>query len=378
LTLASAAALYCLAEILMNGERRNVRRYWVGLSIAQAAIMLTHNTATVFFPLALNLAIGGAIFWKYWQGGVSSWPALNDANFERQWLRGQLLALILWLPWAIPFILQVALVDNEFWIQPPTLDVVLFTLHNFNFAFLPDWIPLLPVWNLLYWLLAGLGAVYLARQTPARFLFLLSLFLTPFLSELLVSLRRPIFYERTLIWTTLPYYMLLAVGLRQLGWLLRLPGATILRSVQAGVLVLTLLFSSLGLFTYYFFFDKEDWSKAAGYVAESAQPGDVILFNATWVQIPFAYYYRHYQTDNELRGLPVDLFDRGVLEPKMTEADVPYMHNLLAGRARIWLVYSHDWYTDPDRIIPRELAKLMRQTDQQQFVGLQVLRYETK
>jgi 4-amino-4-deoxy-L-arabinose transferase-like glycosyltransferase len=378
LTLAAAAAFYGLAEILMNRDRRDVRRYWIGLSVAQAAVMLTHNTATVFFPLALNLAVGGALFWKYWQGGVSSWPALNDASFERQWLRGQLLAFVLWLPWAIPFVIQVALVDNEFWIQPPTLGVALFTLHNFNFAFLPDWIPAPPIWNLLYWLLAGLGGFYLVRQAPARFFLLLSLFLTPFIGELLVSLRRPIFYERTLIWTTLPYYMLLAWGVRQMGELLRMPSVTILRSIQAGVLALLLLFSSLGLFTYYFFFDKEDWAKAAGYVAESAQPGDVILFNATWVQIPFAYYYRHYQTDSELRGLPVDLFDRGVLEPKMTEADVPYMYNLLAGKRRAWLVYSHDWYTDPDQIIPRELDKLMRRTDQQQFVGLQVFRYEIR
>ena len=47
-------------------------------------------------------------------------------------------------------------------------------------------------------------------------LLLLSLVLTPFLGELLVSLRRPIFYDRTLIWTTLPYYMLMAVGIRGL------------------------------------------------------------------------------------------------------------------------------------------------------------------
>jgi len=34
----------------------------------------------------------------------------------------------------------------------------------------------------------------------------------PFLGELIVSLRRPIFFDRTLIWTTIPLYLVLAAG----------------------------------------------------------------------------------------------------------------------------------------------------------------------
>ncbi|MEZ4611140.1 MAG: hypothetical protein R2838_13000 [Caldilineaceae bacterium] len=64
-----------------------------------------------------------------------------------------------------------------------------------------------------------------------------------------------------------------------------------------------------------------------------------------------AYYFRHYDTATELHGAPVDLFDRGVLEPKMTEADVPHLRALVADADRVWLVYSHEWYTDPDGII---------------------------
>ncbi|MBI3959227.1 MAG: glycosyltransferase family 39 protein, partial [Chloroflexi bacterium] len=56
LTLAVAAALYCVAVILH--ERNAPRRVWWGLAVSQAAVMLTHNTAAVYFPLALNLAVG--------------------------------------------------------------------------------------------------------------------------------------------------------------------------------------------------------------------------------------------------------------------------------------------------------------------------------
>ena len=110
-------------------------------------------------------------------------------------------------------------------------------------------------------------------------------------------------------------------------------------------------------------------------MAAQAQPGDMIIFNATWVQLPFDYYFRHYERDVELRGAPVDLFDRGVLEPKMTEADVPHMQQLIANRERVWLVYSHEWYTDPQHIVVRELTRTMQAADRQEFEGLQVLEF---
>lgn len=377
LTLAVAVALLCLAHILLDEERRPLRKWWLGLAVAQAAVMLTHNTATVLFPLALNLGVGGALLWKYWQGGVSSWPALNDSGFERRWVRGQALAFILWLPWSVPFVIQAVGVDRKFWVPAPTVEAVWQLLHNFNVAFVPDWVPFFPLWDLLYWLVAVLGVVSL-RRTPARGLLFLALWWAPIVGELLVSLRRPIFYERTLLWVTLPYYLLLAVGIRWLGSAGKERYLWLRRPLQALGLALILVLSATGLTSYYFFFEKEEWNKAAAYVAEQAAPGDVIVFNATWVQLPFDYYFRHYDTGAELHGLPVDLFDRGELEPQMAEEDLPRLRALAAEHRRIWLVYSHDWYTDPHQIIPREFNRLMRRTDQRHFVGLQVMRFEAR
>jgi hypothetical protein len=397
LTLTVAATLYLLMVVLFDERARQRQWPWLGLAVAQAATMLTHNTATVFFPLALNVAIGGAWLWKLGQGGVSSLPVLNAVDFERRWLRTQLLAVAFWLPWSVPFVIQSVMVDREFWIGPPNLGMVYAALHNFNLAFLwPSWAPPFVAVNVIWWMLAALG-VRTLRQTPARAGLLVTLFLLPIVGELLVSLRRPIFSDRTLIWVTLPYLLLVASGmvwavdavgawvarwwaarrmnsasdsqnlLKQVGW-----GRT---GVGVGGLVLLLALNGLALHTYFTYFEKEDWAEAAAYVTAEIQPGEMILFNATWVQLPFQYYFRHYEQDASLRGLPVDLFDRGVLEPKMTEADLPYMRNLLADQESVWLVYSHDWYTDPQRIIPRELEQQMRLVERRKFVGLQVMRF---
>jgi hypothetical protein len=77
----------------------------------------------------------------------------------------------------------------------------------------------------------------------------------------------------------------------------------------------------------------------------------------------------------EERGAPVDLFDRGILEPKMVENDLPRLRSLIRDRERIWLIYSHNWYTDPQNLIPTELQKELKHLDSRRFFGLEVRLY---
>lgn len=124
-------------------------------------------------------------------------------------------------------------------------------------------------------------------------------------------------------------------------------------------------------------FRKEGWREAAAFVAQAAQQGDLLLFNAPWVQIAFDYYFQGAGPGLEERGAPVDLFERG-LEPRMASDDLPRLRALLAGRPRAWLIYSHNWYTDPQGLVPGVLAEEMRPTSVRNFTGLQVRLYEER
>ena len=457
LTLEVAFVLFFLARLLTSRVAQG--RDWVGLAVSQALVMLTHNTAAVFLPAALNAAAG--LIYLLFPTGVGGGTANGGKNgtlaevgeqvdsredsqsgreldrqvetsasdaeadadaFWKDWVRFQGLAVLLWLPWAVPFIIQVIDVESGFWLPPPWPDLVLDTFRNFHFAFLPSNLPLRPIWMWGYSVLAVLGLaslLFVARprsRTGRRqaaggqsvrqksgeksvqslegdraAVLLVCLFLVPHVVALIVSMRRPIYAERPLIWTTLPYFFLVAAGIRAIGVPLRmtLPDLLTLRrpahlaglvsSVRLGVQLLILAailgLSGLSLNGYYFFFQKEAWDEAASHVAEQAQPDEMILFNATWVQIPFEYYYERYELDTLLKGLPVDLFDRGELEPAMEEADVPRIQELLAGRDRVWLVYSHNWYSDPDGIIPRELGRIFGESEIAEFRGVQVIRF---
>ncbi|MEZ4641908.1 MAG: hypothetical protein R3E31_04070 [Chloroflexota bacterium] len=157
----------------------------------------------------------------------------------------------------------------------PTVDTIIQTLRAFlNENTLAQANQVQIVW-LLYAVVFCLGLVHY-RQKLSPFMFLFALFAIPFLGELIVSIRRPIFYDRTLIWVTIPLFLILATGIAQL---------------RFRILIIMALgfFSTINLFSvgdYYRFTQKEDWSIAAGYVANFAEKDDLILFHAAWVQIP--------------------------------------------------------------------------------------------
>jgi hypothetical protein len=335
---------------------------WTGYIIFTTATVLSHNTA-VFFPIAVNLFVFGLLLVR------RRWPRLDNAElFQppslKNWLVAQLGAFLLWSPWLAAFIVQARRVYGEFWIPKPTFDTVIETVKTFLSAFLPRQIEWADAIWAAYGLVALLGAIYL-RKRLAHLALLLMLFLTPFVGELLVSLRRPIFYDRTLIWASIPVFLLLAAGLNQLRYRpFILVGVAILATVNG-----------LSLREYYTRFEKEQWDAAAAYVGQRVETGDLILFNATWVQIPFDFYFRYSGQPVAEHGVPVDLFDRGILEPKMAQSDLSRLRSLVRDHERVWLVYSHNWYTDPQSLIPKALRGELGLVRRQRFYGLEVHLY---
>ena len=380
---------------------------WCGVLLASAAALWTHNTA-VLLVLAVNVVVLGVGLSSWWADRVrrdrglftrpahlhcicsavqvsaarcrgarttmdralSEIPARGPARttvgrFLRHWLLAQVGVLLLWSPWLPRFVTQSQAVYRSFWLPAPTAQVVLETVQRLLCAFLPDRLG----WAWAVWvgygLLLLLGA-YRLQKRPGTLYALLVLFCVPIVGEWLISLLRPVFYDRTLIWASIPLYVLLALGLRQLRY----------RSWATVVTVALVTLNLLSIRNYDLHVHKEGWDEAAAYVAAESIQGDLILFHATWVQLPFDYYFREADLPVEERGVPVDLFDRGVLEPEMTLADVDRMRALIGGRGRVWLVYSHYWYTDPQRLVIGTLEKEMVLQSRRRFRGLEVRLYK--
>jgi len=388
LALGVSVSLYLLSRILFDQEGRP--RFWLGLALSETVVMLTHNMG-LLFPLALNVGVLGAVAYQAKTGRATSFPIADVWAFGRRWVKYQALALLLWLPWLVPLVRQTHTLSQRYWLPFPSARIVWRAIENFNFSSIPRGFPYLSYWIALYLLLAFAGVISLRRQKATAIL-LLSLFLVPIAAEVLISLKRPMFLDRTLIGATLTYYLLIAAGIRGVGRGLWPASALeeqrpegrgrwvrgVLFGAQATLIAVVVALTCFALKHYYFDYKKEEWATAARFVARRLQPGDVVVFNTALGQAPFEYYFRDYHKQVEMRGLPVDLAERRVPEPTMTAEDIPDARRLLQDRARVWLVYSHESYTDPDRLVWRVLREQMRPGETRGFVGLKVVLFERK
>ncbi len=338
---------------------------WVALIVFSAATLYSHNTA-IFFPLATNIFVLGLMLFQRTKKTGAQLPFQPPSFWN--WAKAQIGILLLWIPWIFPFIKQASVVYQRFWIPELTWDAVMQVFRFFLFSAASISANLAIVMWIVYALLFGLGLAHY-RKKISQFLFLAALFAIPFLGELIVSIWRPIFLGRTLIWTTIPLFLVLAAGIAQL-------------KNRFLIFVVLVSLGTINLFSagdYYRYYQKEDWNTAAGYVAGFAEKDDLILFNSNLVEIPFNYYFKpletYYYLQVDKRGVPFDLFDSGILEPKMTANDVPALIGLVSGHHRVWLVYSHNSYTDPLGLIPQTLASHMKLTRDDEFYGGKVQLY---
>lgn len=253
---------------------------WVALIVFSAATLLSH-AAAVFFSVATNIFVFGLILFQ--RNRQSGAPPAFQASSLANWVKAQIGIFLLWGPWMPVFVRQASRVCQEFWIPKPTWDTIAQALRSFLNPSAPGQAGQV----IMMWILGVvlcLGLVYY-RNKLSIILFLATLFAVPFLGELIVSMRRSIFYDRTLIWITIPLFLTLAAGIVQLRFRL-------LMILALGIIATNYVFSAGD---YFRFFQKEDWSSAAGYVANFAEKGDLVLFNSNFGVIPFDYYFKSYE-----------------------------------------------------------------------------------
>ncbi|MHB0869181.1 MAG: glycosyltransferase family 39 protein [Chloroflexota bacterium] len=284
----------------------------------------------------------------------------------RPWLLSQVAIVLLWLPW-LPSFLRQSQTYRQFWIEVPTRTDVQTLLFEFTSAYLPHWLI-----NSGQEVLIGgalLLALLAARRIPLReYLFLVILFVVPVAAMYLMSQAKPIFLSRALIYAASPYLALVAGGT-----------AAVTRWRMGTVLLgLFLLLNVVSLYRMYTVIPKEEWDLAASHLTSQATPGDLVLFVAADAQIPFDYYADRQPKQLERRGLPVDVFTVGPLEPRVEEGDLAHMDDLVGNRESFWLVDSHTAFADPDGLARRHADDRFRLEDEKQFEGITVLRYRTK
>jgi len=333
---------------------------WIVFIVFSAATLLSHNTALFFF-IATNLFVLALMLFK------SREPLTWQAPAFKSWGIAQVAIVLLWMAGILPVLRQPGIVPQSSLAAEPTWNAVVQMLRSFLTTSAP--IPAIATGiSILYGLILVLGLVYY-RKKVARLLFLAGLFVIPLLGEVIVNIWRPVSLEQTLIWTTIPLFLVLAAGAAQLKY-------RFLILIVLGIIGTNNLFSASDYFRFY---QKEDWNTAARDVAGNVQKDDLVLFNSNMGEIPFDYYFKpykdYYSLQVEEHGVPLDLFESGIAAPRMTSEDLPGFTSVLSGHKRVWLVYYHDASTDPMGLLPQTLAARMKLIEKDDFYGGQVQLY---
>ena len=151
----------------------------------------------------------------------------------------------------------------------------------------------------------------------------------PLLELYLISLRRPLFTERYLIWI-LPAWLGLATA--GLAWLAG--GRGWRRVLAAGWLAALVVVGTLGIVRQWQTPVRGDMRGATALVAEHYRPDDLILF-----QIPYyRYSFEYYAPDLEVQSADGPYTNAGATKE---EADL-YLESALAGRERVWLILAEE------------------------------------
>ena len=268
---------------------------------------------------------------------------------------------LIWLPWIPHILFLTRLVQSAYWISAPNFEILsrtAVTLFGFESA---------PSISYVSVLIGTYGWYEMGRRYgwPLASLFMSAL-LMPLLLALAVSLMgTPIFLARTLMPSSVPYYVLLAMGLIAM----RPP---LVKPAVAGFIVTALIFNTV----YYFReFSKQPWREIAEYIISTSvsekNESNIVLAFPNYAAIPLQYYFDRMNYNVNIVPLPSEFPDfnsaRAYMDmpgaSEIHETDLKLVADFVRDRKEVWLVTR----PGPDEIVSNWLAARLDQNYAKSF-----------
>jgi mannosyltransferase len=336
---------------------------WMLLYIATSLSFYTHLLAALALPVqAVWLLILPSLA-----------PGVEPASARRRRFGALLYIALLILPylplarWQLPAWLAADQQTGYPFVSLPTILLVLLTAFSRGILQVTQRITMLPM---VLALLAGLGlwvtqpaqrALRARRWRWGVVGLLLAWLLLPALGIYVISLRRPLFADRYLIWALPALLALAAMGVAALARVWRPLGGVVLGAILA--LNLAAVWSQVALPI------KSDFRAAAQFVDARRQPGDMLVFQIPYNRHTFAYY----------SGAVERWLDGPYTNNGMSEADLDAEMTRGTGDARaVWLVASEAPMWDERNLTEAWLSERAAVTDHAEYARVAVTRYMLK
>ncbi len=300
-----------------------------------------------------------------------AWLMLLWPDYRRRWLPFLLTLAIPALPyfalvgwWQLRLFTTPDFQTGHPFVPLATMAATLATAFSLGVARAPTWWAIA---GLIFLLLAGsvlggrgmagTGSAHAWHRVRVTLMLLAWLFLPPLLLYL-VSLSKPLYTDRYVIWIAPALLILLAQGVAALARIWRPLGLAAL----SALLAVGLLSGWRQMQTPI----KSDFRAAAAYVEARRQPGDILLFQIPYNRIVYEYY----------AGPQAQSIDGRYTNSGSTEAQVDEEMRRDTGNApAVWLLASEEETWDQRQLVRQWLDAQGEVTDQQGFARVEVIRY---
>jgi len=334
-------AIYALRRALDVRERRRAA-WWAMLVVATSIAMYCHILAALLIPVEMILALMWGVRSRcagWWQDALVSFACLT-------------LPYLPLLRWQFPLALTPAQTGFIFYPLDQMLLVMLKGFSNGLSGKLQE-VTLWPPGILLI-----VGTLAGAARWRDKAVLIVWLLLPP-LVVFLISLNRPIFTDRYLIWIGPAFYLLVAMGAAAL-WRLWRPVGVVAVIVVISTIIAGAHFQAVTPI-------KSDLRGAARYFEAHRSPNDLVIFQIPYVRYTFNYYHPG----------PYDWADGLYTNYGMSDAEVDtQMRAIVAGRKTVWLVASEMEMWDSHLQVWKWLEAHGRRTDRVEFAQVTLYRYE--
>lgn len=364
---ARSYALFLLLATLSSGFlilflRRPARRWQVAYTLASILTVYAH-----FYALLLLVAHWLVLRYAGIPGGEESRSAIR-ADLRRAWITIGIAVS--------PLIIFVAKTGAGpiRWIQRPGVSDI------FNFwKYFSGGVPVLSLAALIVIALPLRKRLWAKSESWEiwRVQFLAVWLLFPILITLLLSIARPVFYPRYMIFCLPAFLILFAAAMANLPsrWL-----------VAASVCIV--MFLSLRMMPFVYTHDLDDERDAAeqatNFILDHTQPGDGIIFHIPLIRVPYEFFrsLRSGQLSATREIGPEILYprrgDRLVYLDLKSKLSADQLDSIVVGHPRVWVVLMYNAPKVPDptaTLLKQELQRSFPNVQSWQFTKVEVLLY---
>ena len=316
---AMAAFLVTLASYLMvriATAKKPTRTLWLLYALTIAAGLYTHYYTLFIVPVHM-------IYLAWQRGGIKL--LIRD----KDWWFSHALGALLFLPWAPTVLAQMSRVSAGFWIPPTTLETPANTFTQFiafSSSYTFGWVS----GALLTLCVIGVLHTYISRHSLRKPIGLLALWLVlPLAAVILLSIVRPIYYDRYFVYCAVALYLLLAVIFTRGVWFVGRP------LLQYGAIL-----GVCGLFIAGINSVGQQASHQMGtigaYVSEHYQPGDALISGELYTYFDFSYYIKTTQQLQLLSGPLSGYGETSLLYDREEDIVVASLDDVTS--ERVWII----------------------------------------